>query len=300
MTSQQAPETLGDNNSLPNYLWIGPMARRKALLDDLMEFGSKLPWRVAVLLAVGAFLAFHFLAITTSPPATGTTLGFGTVVPHEGIHTGALFLQYLAPVGLAIGALVAYFKQSRSTLLLSEARAKPTAISAMNWRDFERLIAEAFRRSGYKVTGFGGSRPDGGVDIGLVKNGERFLVQCKHWKTQQVGVTVVRELNGLVAALSAHGGFIVTGGQFTREAREFARITKIELINGDGLEELVGRVRSGNRTTVVEVKIAGQSARPCPKCGAGMVQREAKPGQHAGQSQTLLRRTPLRVPDQGK
>lgn len=243
------------------------MARRKALLDDLMEFGTKLPWRVAVLLAGGAFLAFHFLAITTSPPATGTTLaGFGSVVPHEGIHTGALFLQYLAPAGLAIGALVAYFKQSRSTLLLSGARANPTTISAMNWRDFERLIAEAFRRSGYKVTGFGGSRPDGGVDIGLVKNGERFLVQCKHWKTQQVGVTVVHELNGLVAALSAHGGFIVTGGQFTREAREFARNTKIELINGDGLEELVGRVRSG------------------PKCGAGMVQRKAKQGQHAGQS----------------
>jgi hypothetical protein len=95
----------------------------------------------------------------------------------------------------------------------------------MSWREFERLVGEAFRQRGYTVTGFGGSGPDGGVDLGLMKNGERFLVQCKHWRKEQVGVTVVRELNGVIAAASAQGSFVVTGGQFTREAREFARGT---------------------------------------------------------------------------
>lgn len=37
---------------------------------------------------------------------------------------------------------------------------------------------------------------------------------------------VVRELNGVIAAQGAHGGFVVTSGQFTREAREFARKTR--------------------------------------------------------------------------
>lgn len=41
------------------------MAKGQAFFDDLMEFGSKLPWRVAALLAVGSFLVFHFLAIMT-------------------------------------------------------------------------------------------------------------------------------------------------------------------------------------------------------------------------------------------
>jgi hypothetical protein len=50
------------------------MAKRQAAFDDLLEIGSKLPWRVAVLLAVSSFLVFHFLAITTLPPAAGTTL----------------------------------------------------------------------------------------------------------------------------------------------------------------------------------------------------------------------------------
>ena len=110
---------------------------------------------------------------------------------------------------------------------------------AMVWRDFERLVGEMFRHRGFKVTGFGGHSPDAGVDLGLSKNGERFLVQCKHWKKQQVGVTVVRELSGIIAAQRAHGGFVVTGGQFTREAREFAGTCRVELIDGRKLEELL-------------------------------------------------------------
>ena len=50
------------------------------------------------------------------------------------------------------------------------------------WRDFERLVDEAFRRQGFTVTGFGRNPsglgrngPYGGVDLGLTKNGERFF-----------------------------------------------------------------------------------------------------------------------------
>jgi Restriction endonuclease len=120
------------------------------------------------------------------------------------------------------------------------ARANPkVAIASMSWRDFERLVGETFRRQGFTVTGFGGNAPDGGVDLGLAKNGQRFLVQCKHWRKRQVGVTVVRELNGVIAAQRAHGGFVVTGGEFSREAREFADSCAIKLIDGPALDELM-------------------------------------------------------------
>lgn len=232
------------------------MARRLSFFDDLMEFGCKLPWRVAVLLACGAFLVFHVIAITTSPPATGTTLtDRGSVFQHQWIHLFATLFQYLVASGLLIGAVAAFLKQSLATLALGNARANRTAISAMSWRDFERLIGEAFRQRGYKVTGFGGSGPDGGVDLGLIKNGERFLVQCKHWRKDQVGVNVVRQLNGVIAAHGAHGGFVVTGGQFTNDAREFAQKTKIELIDGASLGELINRVPSSARASVTKVKV---------------------------------------------
>lgn len=146
----------------------------------------------------------------------------------------------------------------------------------MSWRDFERLIGETFQAQGFTVTGFGGRGPDGGVDLGLAKNGERYLVQCKHWRKQQVGVTVIRELNGVIAAQGAHGGFVVTGGQFTGEAREFARQTKITLIDGDALRGLTG-VRSP------VARPARDTTPSCPRCGASMVKREARKGQFAGQ-----------------
>src|SRR5258708_13291580 len=67
----------------------------------------------------------------------------------------------------------------------------------------------------------GGQGPDGGVDLGLTKNGQRYLVQCKHWRKRQGGVTLVRELNGVVSAQGAHGGFVVPCGAFTPQARRY-------------------------------------------------------------------------------
>jgi len=120
-------------------------------------------------------------------------------------------------------------------------------IATLSWRDFERRVDEAFRRQGFTVTGFGRKRsgfgrngPDGGVDLGLTKNGERFLVHCKHWRKRHIGVTVVRELQDIMSAHGAHGGFVLTGGEFTSEARDTADSCNITLVDGAALEELIG------------------------------------------------------------
>jgi restriction system protein len=105
----------------------------------------------------------------------------------------------------------------------------------MTWRDFERLIGEEFRRRGFTVTGFGGASAagsGGSVDIALMKKGERFLVECKQWRKQQVGLTAVRKLGLVIRAAGARGGYLFTGGEFTLEAREVARSSRIELIDG--------------------------------------------------------------------
>lgn len=144
--------------------------------------------------------------------------------------------------------------------LLLVTRADPQAeLASMNWRDFERLIGEAFKQRGYTVTGFGGNGPDGGVDLGLMKNGERFLVQCKHWRKHQVGVTVVRELNSVIAAQRAHGGFVVAGGEFTREARDYAQTCAIELIGGSSLESFISAVHAPMPSSVRERRIVSRS-----------------------------------------
>jgi restriction system protein len=261
------------------------MARRQGFFDDLMAIGLKLPWKVGVAAAVVTFVTLHVVAVYTQAPVSASSLAdMGLVVQHGFIHIFAELLQYIIPAGLLIGTTVGYFKQRQSGALFVAARANPKpAITSMSWRDFERLVGEVFRRQGFTVSGFAGQGPDGGVDLGLTKNGQRYLVQCKHWRKRQVSVTAVRELNGVVAAQGAHGGFVVTGGEFSREAREFADSCGIKLTDGPALEKLIGEIPRRNSAADSGVAVAAELKPMCPQCGTAMIQRTAKKGQFAGQ-----------------
>ena len=268
------------------------MARRQGGFSDFLDLASKLPWQVGCGLAGVSFLVLHFTTIAFAGSPSAPSLGeFGNIVVHQIVHTGAYLLQFVVPLGFLIGGAVSFFKGSPRRSLFAKASAAPrAAVSGLDWRDFESLMGEVFRRDGYQVTERGGSSPDGGVDLVLTKSKQRYLVQCKHWRTQQVGVTVVRELNGVIAAQGAAGGFVVTGGEFTREAREFANRTKIVLICGDALEKLIGAVSasatpvSGEHKEEPRARLDRQDTPACPKCGTSMVQREAKRGKHMGNS----------------
>ena len=95
---------------------------------------------------------------------------------------------------------------------------------------------------------------------------------------------MVRELNGVVSAQGAHGGFVVTGGEFSREAREFAESCGIELIDGLALEALIGEIPSRTSTAHSGVAVTAELKPICPQCGTTMIQRTAKKGQFAGQA----------------
>lgn len=248
------------------------MARRQGAFTELLDLSSKLPWQVAVGLAVASALGFHMAAVAFSvTPKVTTIADLGSNIVQQGVHIFAYVFQFIVPLAFVIGATASALKRPHSEALL-KARAHPRiAIVSMSWRDCERLVGETFRRQGFKVTGFGGNGRDGSVDLGLSKNGQRYLVQCKHWRKHQVGVTVVRELNGVIAAQRAHGGFIVTGGQFTPEAREFADSCAIKLIDGHALDELIGD------------RLMVRSTPLCPHCGTSMVERKARQGRFAGQ-----------------
>jgi restriction system protein len=117
----------------------------------------------------------------------------------------------------------------------------------MTWLEFEVLVGEAFRQKGYKVQELGGTSPDGGVDLVLTKGSEKFLVQCKQWKAFKVGVDVVRELYGVMAAKGAAGGFVVTSGRFTADATVFASGRNVTLIDGVQLFTMLQSTKAGIR-----------------------------------------------------
>ncbi|MCF8185004.1 MAG: restriction endonuclease, partial [Polynucleobacter sp.] len=254
------------------------MARRKqSPAVDLLDVIAMLPWWAGVALAVVTYAWLHQIAVSPAP-TSGDVAKLGAVVAGQLTRSLALVGQYLLPFICLCGAAASAFGRAKRSRLLADVAQNPAvgALDGISWSEFELLVGEAFRRQDYAVTETGGGGPDGGVDLVLSRGDERHFVQCKQWKAFKVGVTTVRELYGVMAARGAAGGFVVTSGQFTADAREFAAGRNITLIDGPALRTLIGDVQVPS--------VAARAAVPlCPKCSGGMVRRTARRGANAGQ-----------------
>lgn len=265
------------------------MGRRKGELTLLMEVASKWPWRVSATLVPVSFVVCHFIAIAFGNiPEAVNVASLGPVVVRQGIHAFATLLQYVLPAIFMVAAVMSFINRSRSIALFDDVSGKSGVnVANLSWREFERLIGEGFRRRGFQVVERGGAGPDGGVDLALAKGHERFLVQCKQWKAQQVGVAVVRELYGVMAAERVAGGYVVTSGTYTKDARQFASGRNIELIDGAALNALL-RNSQNSAPTPSNTRVAANSSANrtpmCPTCKTPMVMRTAKRGSNVGSS----------------
>jgi restriction system protein len=160
---------------------------------------------------------------------------------------------------------------------LLDAQRDLDTLKALSWQDFERLVGEAYRRQGYAVEEVGGSAPDGGIDLLLRRQRQKVIVQCKRWKSAQVGVSLIREFYGATVAERATRGIFVTTGTYTPDAIEFARDKPLELVDGAALAALVEGVQTDKPPAT-----AAPATPLCPKCGGEMVKRVAKRGGNAG------------------
>ena len=157
------------------------------------------------------------------------------------------------------------------------------ALESMSWQEFELLVGEFFRRRGFTVSETGGGGADSGVDLVIAQGNDRYVVQCKQWRARQVGVSVVRELYGVMTAKGAVGGFVVTSGAFTDDAWRFAEGREIELVACDQLLAMV-REQHSQRSPAKAAKPTAATAPSCPQCNSPMVLRTARRGAQAGSS----------------
>lgn len=156
--------------------------------------------------------------------------------------------------------------------------------SSLNWSQFERLMAEFYRRKGATVSLRGGPTPDGGVDLSLTyPSGERLIVQCKHWKQRQVGVKPVRELWGVLDDEKADGAIFVTSGSFSADTVAFANGKQLELIDGTRLRSMMADVKRAQPAAAVVDPAQSTNSPQCPRCGSPMVARTARRGANAGE-----------------
>ena len=254
-----------------------------------------LPWWAGVALALVSYLLLHNAAsqqvVATTQPGQ-----MGAMVAQTIWKTLASFGQYILPVVCLAGAgMSAWQRRRRQTLVADVAQSNASdALDGMTWQEFEMLVAEAFRLQGYKVVETGGGGADGGVDLVLTRPGksgsEKFLVQCKQWRALKVGVDVVRELYGVMAACGATGGFVVTSGRFTEEAVKFTDGRNVKLVDGPKLHGLIRQAKAPAtqapaRTAAASATqrgLAPVAAPTCPLCDKPMVRRTVKRGANAG------------------
>lgn len=275
------------------------MARRKKrddLADVVVDITAFFPWWIGLALAISSYLWLH--TITLRPLAATLQAGqAGSFAVSAIWHAFASIGQYILPFLFLLGAGMSAYKRHQSKQLHVDAANRADGIAQMSWREFEVLVSEYFRRQGFAVTHNGGGGPDGGVDVWLHKGSDRYLVQCKHWRARRVGVEPVREMYGVVAAQRLAGGFVVTSGDFTDEARAFAAGRELQLVNGKALHsgiraqaEPVARQSAQIAESVPSLRptktpAAETSAVPiCPLCQASMVLRQARNGANAGKS----------------
>jgi len=149
----------------------------------------------------------------------------------------------------------------------------------IDWFQFEKLVALIYENHGYRVTRRGGANPDGGVDLIIEKDGQKAAVQCKQWKTWNVGVKAVREFLGALTDSQIQHGIFITLNGYTGDARQLAEKHRIEIINENGLRVMIEGLNFQDRRIL---QILNDTTKYCPKCERLMVERVAEKGLNPG------------------
>jgi restriction system protein len=257
-----------------------PRRSRRSTGSDLIDVAAlfeQVPLIYAVIAAVVVALLAEVAAPLLAPAYPKTNgLNFASMfLPFIQI-LGGLFAGAILLFGL-IGAGSRWFDRRGDRVRL-DGQTGVESIRRLSWPEFERLLGEAYRRQGYEVIQRGGPVADGGADLELRKNGEKLLVQAKHWKTWVVRLPQIRELWGAVADEHADGGIFVTSGRFTDDARAWTKDKNLTLIDGNELAQMIAAVQNAKRVASVE-----PDHRVCQRCGRPMVIRTAKQGPLSGQ-----------------
>ena len=156
----------------------------------------------------------------------------------EPVNTILFFVTGFILIAVWIG--ITYWKRSRT-------RIKAFGLSSegllnLSPGDFEEMVAELYRAMGHQArcTGMVG---DHGVDVVVkAKNGEKWVVQCKRWRTP-AGESIVRDFYGMMQHEKAAQGAIIATSGFSQPAIEWAKGKPLYLYNGKDFLQLWDKVK---------------------------------------------------------
>lgn len=197
---------------------------------NIIDFLTQIPWWIYLSLSVSFYLFLNYL------------------VPYFKVQ-GALFNEAelsLGPVLAPVVALALLAPASFSLLKfnkkkkLHELREEIRSIQEVPWGKLKEMVAEAYRRSGYMFLEKSPLSTDPSVDLVMRKGANLYLVQCRYWQNRKLGIREVKKFQALLLEKQAVGGFLLTTGIFTREARHYCLSRPINLVDGIALVDLLG------------------------------------------------------------
>ena len=100
---------------------------------------------------------------------------------------------------------------------------------------FLAALTDGFRRQGYTVTPYAGR----GADFEADKSGRVALIACRRWKAARHGIEPLRELQAAAASREAQDCIYIALGELSDNARRFAETSKIDIVQGVRLAQLV-------------------------------------------------------------
>jgi len=139
---------------------------------------------------------------------------------------------------------------------------------------FTQTVSEAYRDQGYQVQFMVDSAA--GIDLVLLRGSDRILVSFERRRVTVSDVDVVQRLDQAVTAQSASWGLAITACGFTAEAYEFAEHTRITLLDGEAVVQLlaIGPLQPVTPIPPPTKRIASSPTATiptCPACHTAMV-----------------------------
>lgn len=142
------------------------------------------------------------------------------------------WLVAIAVVALIGTAATVYFRNFQ--MRRDETAAGIVALSGVSWRTFIHMVLDALSRRGFERV-VDSDTASGDSDFVLEHHGERHLLSCKHGSAFVLGRLTVNELANDINLNNAAGGFLLTQGRITDDARPVAALQRIELLDGPTL-----------------------------------------------------------------
>jgi hypothetical protein len=121
------------------------------------------------------------------------------------------------------------------------------ALSRLDGERLRALLAEYYRRQGYRVDAVEAGAPASAgdsagpeFDLRLHREDSRLLVRCLHWTDKQVPHQCVRPWLDALAYEDVNGSIFATSGEFTPSAIRTASLSKtLRLVDGDELRKML-------------------------------------------------------------